>query len=404
MTEPPTPYRPGVSREPLYLADRGEHQRRFLQRLRAEESIVLTGPRGSGKSVLMQEYEKIAQSHEWAVVRLNLTASCRNEATFKPDLKEALQSLTEQLSLRKAKQDKATDFANSLEVELGLLGAKVRRTPGTVPRSLASILIKAIVGLGTLVEDSDKAGCLLLCDNGELLKDNREKGHYSLSSLIEAFIEASDEKGLPVALVLAGLPVLTEQVRKAASGHAERFFEPESVGYLSLTRAEGKVSPAALALINPASESPITFDGKAAEAVARDVKGYPYFLQLAGETLWLAAEREGVNVIDVPFYDSCREEVDGRLADKVYHGRWGEVRPADKETLAASGSFGGQDFTFDHLRELLPSRSDDSIQSSLLRLAKLGNVTQIRRGRYSYTVPGFGDYLRREHPLESLAF
>src|SRR4051795_7338158 len=64
------PFRPGVGTRPRYLAGRDQPMRRFAAMLRAAPeqpaNMRLTGLRGVGKTVLLGEFEAIAERNEWA--------------------------------------------------------------------------------------------------------------------------------------------------------------------------------------------------------------------------------------------------------------------------------------------------------------------------------------------------
>jgi hypothetical protein len=391
---------------PTYMAGRDGHRRRFEERLQAGRHVLLTGPRGTGKSVLLKEYVSIAEGQGWAVVRRNINDSFRDESMFRADLQDALKESAKQLSRLKSAQATTRAISEHLDVEVSVgissTSAKVRRGRGSSQRSLTGGLTESLISIGKLAERSKRPGCLILYDNAELLRDVPAKDQYSLSALVAAFGKASHDEGLPVMLVLAGLPTLSKQVRRAASGHAERLFEPETADDLALTPGEDDLSQAALALVRPASGTSVQFDPQAAEEVATDVKGYPFFLQLAGETLWLAADREGVSIIDSDFYQGHKRSMNDRLTEKVYRGRWEEVRPADRECLAAGGASGAAGFRVEQIKLTLSKRSTGSIEQSLHRLTEMGLITPIRKGSYVYVIPGFGEFLRREHPLEHI--
>ena len=78
MSERPgkNPYRPGAATSPLHLAGRDPQIGRFKKILdgapELPANLRLTGLRGVGKSVLLKELERAAQSRNWAVARHQL--------------------------------------------------------------------------------------------------------------------------------------------------------------------------------------------------------------------------------------------------------------------------------------------------------------------------------------------
>ena len=107
----------------------------------------------------------------------------------------------------------------------------------------------------------------------------------SLAAICIAF-QAISRRGLPVALVGAGLPDL--QVRLiSAKPYADRLFQYRELGRLSDAAARA-------ALIGPAATLGVDFEEEAARRVVRESAGYPYFIQEYGLELWNHAERSPI--------------------------------------------------------------------------------------------------------------
>lgn len=86
--------------------------------------------------------------------------------------------------------------------------------------------------------------------------------------------QAISRRGLPVALVGAGLPDL--QVRLiAAKPYADRLFQYRELGRLSDAAARA-------GLVGPAATLGVEYEEKAARQVVRESAGYPYFIQEYG--------------------------------------------------------------------------------------------------------------------------
>jgi hypothetical protein len=104
----------------------------------------------------------------------------------------------------------------------------------------------------------------------------------ALAAICIAF-QAISRRGLPVALVGAGLPDL--QVRLiAAKPYADRLFQYRELGRLPDAAARA-------ALVGPAATLGVEYEEKAARQVVRESAGYPYFIQEYGLELWNHAEQ-----------------------------------------------------------------------------------------------------------------
>jgi len=124
-------------------------------------------------------------------------------------------------------------------------------------------------------------------------------------------LQAISRRGLPVALVGAGLPDL--QVRLiSAKPYADRLFQYHELGRLP--------DPAArAALIGPAATLGVAYDEDAARQVVAEAAGYPYFLQEYGLELWNHAEESPIDLDDL---ETVREIVQDNLARSFFGTRF----------------------------------------------------------------------------------
>ncbi|HEC09704.1 MAG TPA: ATP-binding protein, partial [Acidimicrobiales bacterium] len=73
-----TPYTPNAGAKPPALVGRDEELDSFgilLDRLRAvrtEQSMIITGPRGVGKTVLLNEFRDRAVDRNWVVIEIEI--------------------------------------------------------------------------------------------------------------------------------------------------------------------------------------------------------------------------------------------------------------------------------------------------------------------------------------------
>ena len=98
------PYRPGVGVRPLYLAGREAPLRRFAAMLRAapeqQASMRVTGLRGVGKSVLLEEFADHAQELDWEPALLELQPSHNTDEALTAVLGALLERTRQRLSRR----------------------------------------------------------------------------------------------------------------------------------------------------------------------------------------------------------------------------------------------------------------------------------------------------------------
>lgn len=178
------------------------------------------------------------------------------------------------------------DLGSGVTVSMGASGA------GCTPSVLEDRLRVALESVGAAARGR---GVAFLFDEAHAMFDQPRKGQFPLGALLSAFVAAQDEdeEPLPVMLVLCGLPPLIGNIHRARS-NAERLSKAEQIANLGLAAGDVALSHAALALVNPAHDSgEIAFIDETAEEIARDVDGYPYFIQWFGEALWDVADVDG---------------------------------------------------------------------------------------------------------------
>ena len=193
-----------------------------------------------------------------------------------------------------------------------------------------------------------------------------------------------DDDPLPVMLVLCGLHPLTGNIH-AARSNAERLFRAAEISNLSLTPDPPEsLSAAAQALVLPPSD--ISYADGVAERVARDVDGYPYFIQWFGESLWEAADINGLDMIDAELYERERPTIRQSLDEEFFVPRYREARQADQGTLRVAASLGGERFTKADL-DASTKRTRGALSMSLARLITDHLVYRDDHGVYAYTAP-----------------
>lgn len=400
------PYKPGVGTRPPFLAGRDAQLRRFGRLLEdypeKRGNLRITGLRGVGKTVLLKEFERMAKREGWVVVRRDLSARLCDEEVFALAMADYLRDAVDQLSVVARVKGKVTDVARAAIGQVTVdLGGGVTMSAGPARAETTSVLEDRLAAaLKTVGAAAKQRGVAFLFDEAHTMLDQPKKGHYPLGALLSAFVSAQDDddEPLPVMLVLCGLPPLIGNVHRARS-NAERLFKADDIANLRLEPEAGaELSDAALALVNPARDSgEITFDDGAAETIAAELDGYPYFIQWFGEALWDAADVEGTGHIDTELFTTHRPLVQRALDEEFFEPRYRDARRADQGTLRVAASLGAEGFEKNQI-DAATTRSTGAIAQSLNRLIADNLVYRDDHGVYAYTAPLFGDFLRRRHP------
>ncbi len=400
------PYKPGVGTRPPFLAGRDEQLRRFARLIEdypeKRSNLRITGLRGVGKTVLLKEFERQAKREGWVVVRRDLSTRLCDEDAFAIAMADYLRDAVDQLSVIARVKGKVADAAKAAIGQVTLdLGGGVSVAVGSSGPQTPSVLEDRLrLALQEVGQAARGRGVAFLFDEAHTMYDQPRKGQFPLGALLSAFVAAQDDDDdpLPVMLVMCGLPPLMGNIHRARS-NAERLFKAEQIANLSLDpRDDGDLSDAALALVNPAHDSgEIAFVDQTAEAIARDVDGYPYFIQWFGEALWDAADVDGRGVIDDELFTTHRQIVQRALDDEFFEPRYRDARRADQGTMRVAASLGGERFEKSEI-DAATAKSSGAVAQSLNRLIADNLLYRDDHGVYAYTAPLFGDFLRRRHP------
>lgn len=387
------PYTPNAGAMPAVLSGRQAQQDAFdvlLSRLaagRTDRSLLLTGLRGVGKTVLLSAFRDIAVEHEWAVV----SAEIEDETDFRYVLAELTRDALYQVSppskwLAKAKRAAGVlrAFAVTMSPD-GSIALSLRDTDMVAgPADTGDLSYDApnlFEALGEAARENRK-GVVLLIDEAQFL-DRR-----ALTGLLMS-IHRITQRGLPVTLIAAGLPQVIGRVSEAR-GYAERLFEVLSLGALSAPDAEQ-------ALVGPAAKH-LKYSPDAVARVIDISKGYPFFLQEYGSVLWEIVPRSPVTVDHV---DEALPIVHARLDKNFFAIRAGTLTETETRYLRAMAELPGSG-PWKSGEIAIQMGLKSSAESAAVRSALLAKsiIYSPRHGETAFTVPHFDDYLRRTYPFE----
>jgi hypothetical protein len=385
------PYRPGAATPPLYLAGREPQLARFPRILAGAPEIPanvrLTGLRGVGKSVLLKEFEERARSAGWAVLRQQLEPRHNTEESVSSLLASALDVAKSRMSrTRRVKEA----VAGAVDVGRRLLTVSYEDITFSVGggRALELDVGRNLFAAVEAALDTGHEGFALMLDEAQVIKDETGRdGEHPLSMLVAA-VNALQEAGLPLALVMCGLPTLRANLQKART-YSERMFRGEVIGEL-----DGNPGPARDAFVRPLEHSGIQADEALVARVLDEVEGYPFFIQLWGAELWEAARDAGSDIFTVALLDSIEADIYTRLDEEFYAGRVETLTPSEQDLLLATAHCPYPPLKTADLRTK-SIKSDGNINVLMGRLADQGVLYRVQKGVYEYTAPKFHAYLER---------
>lgn len=350
-------------------------------------NMRLTGLRGVGKTVLLGEFQAIAEDEGWASAIMELRPGHNAE----PALAAALTALTQEAKERLSRMERIRKAAGRAARSAGTLGVRwgdftLTYDPiaGAPQEDLARALFE-------VVETAVEKGCpgfVLLLDEAQVVRDeSRRDGEHPLSLLISS-IAALQRREIPLGFVLCGLPTLTGNLLKARS-YTERMFRGEEIGSLSREDARD-----AFAQPLAESDSGIQADPGLIDRVVDEVEGYPYFIQLWGAELWDAAELGEVDRLTTGLLDTVRPDIYRRLDLDFYNPRVETLTPAEQDLLLGTAFADYPPLTVSKLNDAI-DKTPANVNVLLGRLVDNGVLYRLRKGEYDYTAPRFRDYLER---------
>lgn len=384
------PFSPGAGSPPPELAGRAqilELARITLGRIlagRPERSQLLIGLRGVGKTVLLNKIREMADQMGYKSVFIEAHESKPLATLLLPPLRQLLIALDRMANVsEKAKLGLRVlkSFFNGVKVKYKdiEIGIDIDPEPGVADSGdLEADLSALFLALGEAAADRGTAIALII-DELQYLSEEE------LSALIMAMHQIS-QRQLPVVLIGAGLPQLVALSGRAKS-YAERLFQFPELGPLP-------PADAAAALQEPVMEQNIRFTDESLKEIILQTQGYPYFLQEWGYQAWNLATQ---SPIEIGVVKQATEESVKRLDTNFFRVRFDRLTPREKEYLRALAELGeGSHRSGDVADQMgVKVHSVAPIRNSLI---KKGMIYSPAHGDTAFTVPLFGDFMKRIMP------
>jgi hypothetical protein len=388
------PYTPNAGAEPRYLAGREPELDSFrvlLRRMKkgySDQSMIVVGLRGVGKTVLLGAFRNIAEEEGDLVA---VEAEITKHEDFGPRmgalLRRALFGVAPSAKW-KDRGRRAAAALRSFQITVSAEGAVSGTFGGVDPLegiadsgNLADDLTDVFVAIGQAAQDHGK-GVVFILDEVQFL-DPRE-----FEALIAA-LHKTVQRRLPITLVAAGLPQLPELAGEAKS-YAERLFRFPTVASLDENEARK-------ALIEPARALGVEYEPEPVEAILAYTEGYPYFIQEYGSVVWNFAEASPITAEDVR---DGQEAVEAKLDESFFRVRADRTTNAELRYLRAMAELGPEPHLAGDVAEVLGSKST-SVAPTRARLIDKGLLWTPAYGYAAFTVPQFDRFMKRTYELNT---
>jgi hypothetical protein len=389
------PYAPGAGQRPPELAGRDRELAQFdvtLERVgagRPDRSMVLSGLRGVGKTVLLNALRSQAVNRAWGTGKIE----ARPDQSLRLPLAQAVNAAVREVAHRHRDPERVDAVAGVLKsfaLRTPLPDRKGVRwqPPVDVPaikgRADSGDLELDLIELFTDVADLARD---LGVGIGIFVDEMQDISTDELAGLCGACHEIS-QQGAPLVVVGAGLPHLPVALA-ASKSYAERLFRYVVVDRLPREMADR-------ALLVPAGSEDVDYAPDALDELYALTDGYPYVVQAYGKVTWDTAVASPIQVSDV---QEAAPEAEGELAVGFFGARYDRATPAEREYMRSMADLAqhhddGAVPTSDIARSL--GRKPQSLSPARDGLIKKGLVYSSERGTVAFTVPHFGKFLRAQ--------
>jgi hypothetical protein len=388
------PYAPGAGQRPPELAGRDRELSQFdvtLERVssgRPERSMVVSGLRGVGKTVLLNALRGKAVARAWGTGKIE----ARPDQSVRLPLAQAMHAAVREVAHRHRDPDRVDAVAGVLKAFALTTELKDRKgVRWQPPVDVAAARGRADSGdleldLVELFTDVAELGRDLGVGIGLFVDEMQDVAAAELAALCGAAHEIS-QQGSPLILVGAGLPHLPVALA-ASKSYAERLFRYVVVDRLPREMADR-------AWLVPAASEGADYEPDALDELYTLTDGYPYFVQAYGKVTWDAAIGSPIRRDDVRV---AAPEAEGELAVGFFGARYDRATPAERDymrTMADLGADGAELVTTADVAKSL-GRKPQSLSPARDGLLKKGLVYSSERGTVAFTVPHFGKFLRAQ--------
>ena len=378
------PYRPGAGLMPTYLAGREDDINKVHSMFEAlklnipTQSVIYSGLRGVGKTVLINELQKIAEDE--GIFCRHIEVEERND--FISQIATCAQAFLRTVSaVEKFKHliQKPLDAIKSLVISFdpneSSFSLSMQERELYVSNNLTQSLTDVLTSIGETAYKTGKPICFFI-DEIQYMKPEE------LGALVAA-IHRTNQLSYPVMIVGAGLPKIYKMLSEEKS-YSERLFVYKEIGSLGETQSEN-------AITIPAGKFGVTYSKNAVKKIIEITKGYPFFIQQMCQVVYDAVDG---NEITEQHIEENMEIFFERLDEGFFKVRYERCSDGDKKFIFAMVSCGELPCTIADIAKRLDKKVK-TISPTRAQLINKGIVYPIRHSELDFTVPEFDGYIKR---------
>jgi hypothetical protein len=381
------PYTPSAGSRPQELAGRSAELEQFrvligrLKRGATEQSMIIRGLRGVGKTVLLNAFEDRAESEGFLSYYHELTPDSSLVGEITRDVQSALARLKLSVRAIKATRD-ALAHLGTIKI-VGPEGIELavdlrRADEGTISRDQSELFVQ----LGVAAQ-AKHAGVVFLLDEVQFADEVQYR------SVITALHRAT-QKNLPITMAAAGLPQIPRLTGEARS-YAERLFSFPVIANLS-------DADATAALVEPARQQQVDYTPEAIALALSWTEGYPFYIQQLGKHAWNIADS---SPISAPVVRDAMPAAQAALDASIYEVRIQRASDQERRYMRAMAELGAGPYKSGDVASKL-ARKTSEVSMIRQRLLDKGLVYATEDyGHVDFTVPRFGEFMERYMPYRA---
>ena len=347
--------------------------------------MLLTGLRGVGKTVLLNEVERMADAAGYEAIAIEVKEDQRLGMLLVPPMRQLLYKLDRVKGAGNTARRALgvlRSFVGGLRIKVGDVdfGIDIEPEKGAADSGdLSADLTTLLVAVGEAAKERGTVVILLL-DEIQYLSEEE------FGAVIGA-MHRLQQRQLPLGLVGAGLPTVPGLAGDAKS-YAERLFSYPNIGPLSR-------EDAFTALREPTVQAGVEFETEALEEVFQHSMGYPYFLQEWGYQSWNTADEPPISKAAVK---EATASIMRRLDQNFFRVRFDRLTNAEKRMLRAMAELGAGPYRVGEVATKLGYQASSSLSPLRKSLIKKGMIYSPSHGDLAFTVPLFDQFMKRAIP------
>ena len=368
---------------PSYLAGREKDIQEitdiftYLKENMDTKSVIYSGLRGVGKTVLINYIEKIAEENNIFCRHIEIEekqdfiiqlSDCASYYLRQTTVTEPIKILFNK-AIEAIKSLVLTVDPNNSTFSVSVQEKQLYRT-----NSLSQGLTELFVSIGAIAEKKSKPICFFI-DEIQYINP------LELSAVIVA-LHRCEQLGYPIMIIGAGLPRVYKLLSDGKS-YSERLFYYKEIGYLSEKEATE-------AIVEPAKKYDVSYTDEAIKKIIEITKGYPYFIQQLCSIVYTNSG----NIINEYDVEIAIEEYYSILDQGFYKVRYARCSEMEKKFIKAMVDCGELPCTIANIAKNM-QKTVKSISPIRGKLISKGIIFATKYSELDFTVPEFDKYLKR---------